>query len=511
MALAFVSELLGLQDNKRVEILGATHPAYTLFQPHATVLVDAYDGSGGFLNGAYLWRYPREKEDEYGDRQKQARYHNYVETLVDLYVRKVFAQGVKRTTTNPELEAWWEDVDGSGTTLDTFMRQVAAIGLAAGYLGVLVDKTPETANGPSRADEKGRVFLSRYTPNAMLDWRYQRDTLTAIKLLEQETPESIVAPRPDDDALKRYLIWTEDGWARFQHDKGTLVSQDEPGLGVVPFDVFHPKRSARYAFVGKSLCGNANVIKALYNRASEEDEVLRDQAFSLLVITLPPDANVQEAKNLLGQEIGTTRALFVKGTADFRTADMGVPKAIRENQDYLVKEIYRMAHMRFTRDSLDAESGDSIRMQHDELNDMLQGVAAECTRIEQAIARYWFHWMRATTEQAEAEYQAAEVTAEYPREFFLKDLEVELKAWADAIAFELGDTFTKRIKKRVVRRVDPDIPQQELKVIDQEIEAQPAPLTEDEKLQQRQETMRAALQGRPPVKADGDDPVVAAA
>jgi hypothetical protein len=498
MALDFVSVLQGKSDSERKAIIEAEHRLFQIVAPHIAVLVDAYDGLGGFLDGSYLWRYPREKEDEFKERQAQARYHNYVKTLVSLYLRKIFSQGVTRSSTNEQLTAWWEDVDGSGTTMDSFMRDAAGLALAGGYVGLLADKTRDAPSGPSQADEQARVFLTRFAPTAIPDWRLERDTITAIKLLEAVPSVGIAEEPPTGDAAQRYLFWTPEGWARFDHE-GQLIEELPLPLGVVPFTVLRAERFAQDAFLGQSLFGNANVIKALYNRASEEDEVLRDQAFSLLVVNLPTDANVEDAKSLLGQEIGTTRALFVKGTADFKTADMQVPATLREAQQYLVAEIYRMAHLRFDSGSREAETAEAIRLQHDELNEMLQGFAADCTRVEQSIARHWFHWMTpGETGAADAAYEAAEVDVQYPRDFFLGDLEKELREWVEATGFVGSDTFTKRLKRKAVMRVEPDLPPEELETIEGEIDAQPPELTADQKLQMRMDVQAKALgQGLP--------------
>ena len=47
---------------------------------------------------------------------------------------------------------------------------------------------------------------------------------------------------------------------------------------------------------------------------------------------------------------------------------------------------------------------------------------------------------------------------------------VDLEAWAEALRMDLGPTMAKKLKKTTVRRLDPDIPADELAVIDAELD-----------------------------------------
>ncbi len=466
-------QFLALEQKTRVSALKQTHP---LYQSHAAawqVQLDGYDASGGFLNGGYLWRFPRERDSKFRQRQAQARYHNYLETLVDIYVRTVFGQNVSRTSKDERLTAFWADVDGKGTAIGDFLQGAVALALASGHVGILTDREPALPTGPSRADEQGQPFLALYPPTSILDWRVVRDDLQAVKLAEAVEPDSLAAGVPDGDDARRYLVWDRTSWARFGHDANVLNGDPETRLGLVPLSLLRPKRSRLYPFLGKPLV-NANVIRALYNRASEEDDVLRNQAFSLYVVEVAPTADpetVEKVKGQLGEDIGTTSAHVIQGTANFKTPDMNVPGAIRANQAYLVQEVYRMAHLRFERNSLEAETAEAIRLQHQELNQMLVGLAGELTRVEREIARHLFAWLEPTPEAAQTAFDKAEVSVTYPREFFLHDLETELRTWAESIRLSLGDTFTKRVKQRAIDRLDPDADQKTRETMHAEVEA----------------------------------------
>lgn len=452
--------------------LEVTHPAVTEHETRWQIALDAYDGDGGFLNGDYIWRFPRETDTEARNRREQARYHNYAATLIDYYVRKVFGADVSRETSNAELQAWWDNVDTAGTDMSTYMRLALAKALSAGHLGILADKTREQATGPSKADEKAAVFLTRYLPTAIRDWRLSRDEkLIAVKLTEDVPNDDLLT---DGETTARVLLWDTDEWVRIEGEQDALVvTREETGLGLVPLVALRPFRHARWSFIGRPLLGDSGVLVALYNRASEQDNVLRDQAFSLFVVSLPVtgDVDVDKAKNALGNEIGTTRAVFAYGSASYQTPSMEVPQTLEAHQTFLIRELYRAAHIPFEKDSRDAQSADAIRLQHEELQGVLKGVADECRRVELALCKLFFAWTSATPEAAAAAFEAANVQIGYPTAFFESDPEAELKTLTLAMNAVPSKTFEQAVQKQIVGMVAGSLDQPTVDQIHAEIKA----------------------------------------
>lgn len=463
-ALAATAETV---ENRKA-VLQQTHPLVDQYGATWTTLLDAYEGAGGFMDGAYLWQHAREDGAEFRRRRENARYHNFAKAIVNLYARYVMGKGVTRKTEDAGLTAWWEDVDGAQTTMDAFMGRALKLALAAGHEGILMDKTPETAAGPTKADERARPFVTLYQPTAIRDWRKVRNDLVALKLAEAAPNADIFAPVTTSDEPERYLLWTDTEWARFDAD-GELLAEGTHDLGRIPFLWLMPESSALHPEIGQSLVGDPNVHKALYNRCSEEDIVLRTQGFSLFVIQANNPDDVERIKAQFGGEVGPTRAIITAGAASFATPDQAVPEAIRANTAWLIQEIYRAAHVRFNRDSLAAESGEAIRLQHAELNEMLSGCAKECQRVEEQLAHLYFAWTSPSPEAAAQAYERSQTSIEYPREFFARELLVEIDEIAQAIALELGQTFETRLKSKLVRRMDPDLDPATLEKVDAEL------------------------------------------
>ncbi len=463
----FISGILATEEGtKRAAILKQTHPLHARYSNLWNVGLDAYDGSGGFLDGAYLWQFPREESDDYQKRKAMARYHNYAEALVDIYVRHV-TNSVERSTTDDALMDWWTDVDGRGQSIDNYTQAVLGPALAAGHAGTLIDKSPDDPTGPSRADDPNRPYLVTVQSPAILDWRTDRRGLAAIKLAMEPTPVSLAyTPTPEQ---YDYLLWDHDTFARFNH-KGVLIGGGEPGLGIVPFEVCRPKPSRRHPFIGKALI-TPSVVQALYNRASEQDVVLRDQAFSLFLVSVPadtPQETIDFVQGQLNKGAGTKTAQIVVGTADYKTADMQVPAVLQDNQSFLVAEMYRMAHLRFDRGSLQAQSGEALRIQRQELEQTLVSMAATMREYELALVERYYDW---TAPDGAVALERAKVEIVYPTDFQMRNLEDELAGFTQAAAMGLGQTAGANIKERVVSLILPDLDPKTLEIVKGEIGA----------------------------------------
>lgn len=475
---AFLAALSTLSEEDRTKLVKAGHPVYDERVARWRVAEDAYEGAGGFANGEYLWQYPRESENDYAARQAQARYHNFTEVIVDLYLRLVFGQGTQRECTAQDYVDWTNDTDGKGTKLDDVLKQMTAAALGPGHAGLLIDKTATAPIGPSRADDLGRIIPTVFPATAILDWRHDSDRLIGVKLREEAAPAGLLDDQGDEEERQPYLLWAEDGWARFDGD-ATLTAADDPGLGMVPFIVLRPKPSTKSRMVGRPLMGDANIQQAVYNRCSEEDEVIRSQAFSVLVVSVPENISVEATKEALGNVIGASKALVVQGEADYKTPSMDTARAVRENIEFLINAMYRAAHVRTPKNSAQVETAEAIKLLNAELNDVLVGLARALMQVEREVCRAWFGWNRATPEQAAADFEAAKFSARYPTQFMLEDVLAELEEIQAGIDLQLGETMETRLKLRAVKRLDPAIDEETLKIVEEEIKAVAAAPPED--------------------------------
>jgi len=67
-------------------------------------LMDAYTGKGGYLDGTYLIRHPRESDEKFNKRKKLAVYPNYVRKVVDSYLSHLFKKSPVRSIETQEYQ-----------------------------------------------------------------------------------------------------------------------------------------------------------------------------------------------------------------------------------------------------------------------------------------------------------------------------------------------------------------------------------------------------------------------
>jgi hypothetical protein len=81
---------------------------------------------------------------------------------------------------------------------------------------------------------------------------------------------------------------------------------------------------------------------------------------------------------------------------------------------------------------------------------MLNGLAQAMQTVELQIARFFFAWQTRRRRPPRPRSKAGKVD-HLPARVLHKDLLEELEIWAEAIALDLGLTFTQRIKLRAAK------------------------------------------------------------
>jgi hypothetical protein len=186
-----------------------THPIYTAFAASWKKAHDVYEGAGGFMDPdcPYLIPHPREwldhsvKDASTGVmvpnpnptqaspklkmRRKLARYENVAAAIIETVVGALFKQAPARIfakAPNERVKAFWADVDGHKTTIDTFMEDAWISAAVFGHAVLVLDKPKDVA--ATKADMQA-PRLRRYTPLDVIDWLEDADkNITAVKLLE---------------------------------------------------------------------------------------------------------------------------------------------------------------------------------------------------------------------------------------------------------------------------------------------------------------------------------------
>lgn len=502
------------------------HPIYDTFRDEWIQLGDVREGTGGFRDGTYLVAHPREWEDHTATSPKKptkklkarrtlARYDNLADAILEAKKSALFRESPnRRIGTSPPakdakpagLAAWWQDVDGLGTHIDDAMPAWWDLAATFGHMALYFD-LPETQ--AETAADQGQPYVRIYTPLDIVNWLTDDDgCITSIKVVEAVQP----ADYQQTATTYRIRVIDEQGWQLYDFKSGTPISQGEHHLGRLPVVFLYGKRRAVLSDVGQSVLGDPRMYIDLYNLTSEKRELLRNQTFSFINLPLGsgPDAmTVEQAKALLGEQIGTGNVLFSGLQAQMLSADASNVTAYQEDIKDLKREIYRVTGVQWESDSKDAEAQGSLMLKREEMNTRLSQYADECQAAEYALADLWYR-MQYGADDGPAKLDKDEVTIQYPEKFNTVAFDDVLKQVQAAQSVGMPPIFLKALRKTLVTKFEgmANLPPAELKAIQDAIDAAQDDVTPAEAARQRLDaTMLAAKSGK---KLPADPKAVAA-
>jgi hypothetical protein len=457
--------------------------------------------------------------------RKLARYENVASPIVDHKIAALFRAGPKRQVdggngdqSHPWLDWCETDVDGSGTCLDDFNRDAWRLGAIFGHSVVVMDRKSTVPNPQTKA-EQGQPILRLYSALDLFDWLVD-DTgrLTGVRLYEA-APRASFEDSADTDATRyRIRTLTETTFTVTEEVvtsvggqrkvvEVTTIDTGEHGFGCLPAVILYGKRRALMPIVGQSVLYDPQLYYDLYNLRSECRELLRKQTFSVLNVPLGTGdqaTRVEDAQAMLGAGTGTTNVLFTALPALYISADTSNVTVYQEECRQLLRTIYRLANVPFETDSKDAESEGSLTLKREDMNQVLASYADELQRCEEQITDLWFR-----AQFGESGWEKAKETdqpeSKYPETFDVQPFEELLQAAQAAMALPLGRsaTFMREYAKRLVPEFLPDLPQDTLDAINEELEALPDP--EEERQQQMQAKLDSMAEGFTPKPGDDDD------
>lgn len=458
------------------------------------------------MDGTYISAHPREWTDwnatipkrptkKLVSRRALAHYTNVAATILDQKASALFrgevTRSVKGKTGDTPLEQWWKNVDGWGCSIDDWMSDGF---IAAGIFGHVFHYMDRDADVGETAADAAQPYLRLYLPLDVPDWtQNDRGLLTGVSLLEAITNRSL-KEQPVLQRMRVRLV-TETTWEVYESGSLTPADTGEHGFGVVPVVVQYALRQRLEPLIGKSLLGHALNYIRLYNLDSEIAEILRAQTFGILNVPLGTGDNatdIEKAKLMLGGEKGVENVMFSPGEVKYVQPDAANVIVYQAERDSLLRRIYRQTQTPFEADSKDAEAAGSLKLKREDMNQVLSAYGQQCQKAEVAIAKLWF---RATygADQWEREWESAEVLIKYPDTFEATPFAEMLEEAQAAITLEMGDTFMKELRKRLITKFLPDATQETLDAIEKELEQTPV----KSQAQQRLEEMAMRFGGQP--------------
>jgi hypothetical protein len=467
------------------------HPVYATWAPVWRLLVEVFEGSGGFLDGTRLMAHPREWQDYTAEapskptkkllaRRKIARYENVAATILEQKKSALFRTPVVRTigeskdsTQSHELSKWWQNVDGRRTNIDDYMAlNWPPCGLF-GHIVHVMDR-PQGPRPYTMADQRA-PYLRLYSPLDMPDWlQDEMGCLTAVKLLEAQ-PRTSLKEQPLPTARYQERIITTEGFEVLNSD-GTAIAgkSGQHQFGRLPVVIQYAKRRALSPVIGQSVLGDPMLFVDDYNLTSELRELLRNQTFSILNIILGDGEKamtVDQAITMLNATggSGTENVLFSARGAQYVTAEANNIEAYQKERAELRRTMYRLANIPWETDTRDAEAEGSLKLKREDMNQILASYGDECEKAEYEFVELWFR-AKYGESNWEQRLEEAKVVIRYPESFDVTPFSEILEQAQAAITIEMPPAFMKELRRRLVAKFLPDAGPDIIDAIDKELE-----------------------------------------
>ena len=422
--------------------LASANTLYTNYKQRWQFLLESYLGGDDYRSGKHLTQYKTETTGEYEARLSTTPLANHVKSVVSVYTSFLFRESAEREfnslQNNINLEAFLEDADLDGRSLEAFMKDVAIWSAVFGHCWVIVAK-PQT-NAATRAGEleQGvRPYVNILTPLVVTDWTWERASSGAYDLSYIKYLEDV------NDTFSTVKEWTRETitTSRINNHKNEIVETqvEVNGLGVIPAVVCYGSRSPVRG-VGASLITDiADYQKQIYNLNSEVEQSIRLNGHPTLVKTADVEASAGAgAIALMPDNLDPgLRPYLLNVVTDVAQIYMAI-----ENS---VETIDKMANTGAVRAvQATSMSGVAMETEFQLLNAKLSEFADALELAEESIWRLW------------ALYEGGvwDGSVEYPGSFNIRDTNSEIQQLTQAKSAATDPIVIRKIDEHILEWMD---------------------------------------------------------
>jgi len=442
-----------------------THDQYKANAERWRLYDASYNGIEAYVERGYILRQPRESQDNYRARLAEAVGFGFSQAVIDLYSFFLNDKQASRVLGLLEDDPSWgqfmDDADMYGTDFHNFRVEAQRLAAIYGHVGIFVDKP--AVSFQSRAQEvaaKVYPYVCIYTPLDIIDWSHEindfgRPVLTYLKLKLSDS---------------KYRIWTTDAWEEWEIKEGSAALAAKGGntLGEIPFFWFFNVKDSQNPWIGISDLRNiARIDLSIVNDLSNGSEVVKYAAFPMM----RKPAFIGSGK--MPEDLVSASAVleFDPDNPDSKPDWLLAP--VREPIDALLRwidtkisNIYRSAHLSGVNalGSGQNRSGVSLRWEFQMVASVLSKKAENMAEAERCLIYFWLRW-----QQQDEWYEGITITR--PKNFAVDDLQDELRNILTAKTIVMSNRFNQLAQKKVVRLVLPEIPSEDVVLIDEEIDA----------------------------------------
>ena len=427
-------------------------------------LLDAYTGLGGFKDGRYLIKHPRETDEKFLARKKLAYYPNFTRKVLNAYISHLFKEPVNRDIAdNIELENFWNKANLKGEYIDKAMKRYSALANVVGTLFLIVDRKPIPAL--TRAEDLANTpYLVPKLPTEVVDYSVdqsgQLEWIVFVEIVTSKTFQEETKP------IYQFRYFDKESWKVLKGEDIFVAKTIESGIHalgkvpVVPLHSIEPQIETEI-FGSSFIFEIAKTNHRLYNALSELDEILRNQTFSILTLPISNPADKDQYENMT---LSTENALLYDpshgGEPKFIAPPTNPTEAYEKRIAELINYIYKLASLEFTGGV--QKSGVAMAFDFQETNSALASFAQNIEEAEYQIIDLVGRWF---------DKDLSDAVVEYKKDFSVVDLQQELKNAIDVLALDISKKFNIELKKKLAYDFVGDrLEEEQLQEIYEEIE-----------------------------------------
>ncbi len=433
-----------------------------------TFIQDAIRGTGGFLDGSYLFPHQREIIKQTSSlkpkalaRIEMATYDNFAGVIAEapwIQIRRA-ADMIKRDPANQDIDQFWNDVDGNRTAILDFLEFPFMQARSYGTGFVRMDRPPAMIRNET---ENRRVPVMLHSlPTASFKWW----TLDAMGNLTgliyclsrqgYEAPAIYVWSVQEFAALLPTGPKEKEQYSVERWGTNPLIAE-----GRLPFARVHDSRPTYGEALGQSvMLSVAKIARDVYNTDSERMELRRNTAFPFL--GLPMKTATAEAISKL--EIGTASAVPYDGDGGepkWVAPELQAMQELREESKNKKDQAFSMAHMvPFASyddgKTVNTNSGYHAEMEADKTNTRIASCAASLEAFETELVDLWAMFRG-------VKFGEDRPTVEYPRDFGLRDMDKMFERTKLRLDMGLGDDDVLECLRDFYEALYPRTPEKEI-------------------------------------------------
>jgi hypothetical protein len=381
----------------------------------------SYLGGQDYQSGYHLNRYVLETDEEYLKRASNTPVDNHCKNVVQIYSSFLFRVPPTRDygslTGDAQLESFIDDADLDGRSFNNIIREMQVNASVYGTCWAILDKPKVVTN--TRAEELQqdiRPYLSIYTPENVLNWKYERLNngrfyLTSLTLLEDLI---------NDDAIIK--VWTLEDICTYRINefkkeyavtKPILLDEVPNALGEIPAVCLYNQKSQRRGIGISDLNDVAELQQSIYNDYSEIEQVIRLSNHPSLVKTPNVEASAGAGSIIeMPEDLDANLKPYIIQPSS-QSLD-----AIMNNINMKVEAINRITHMGAVRSTTSGvQSGIALQTEFQLLNARLSEKADYLENAEEHIWRLFAKWQNKVFD--------GEII--YPESFDLRDFASDLE------------------------------------------------------------------------------------